>query len=122
MNPTEERSQEFQVRFSHTGSMCNGARLTTISQNQVNVILKVTNVLPRSIDSRVKLKSSGIKGCILRDLFEKEFIIQGRRVPDSIRGQNDVRKLLQFFISRRLHIHVGKSRAVGERDVVPFRK
>ncbi len=67
--------------------------MVTISQKQINVILKIASVLPRGSNMRVKIKSSGIKGCILRDLLRGEFIIKSRRVPCSIRGKNDVRKL-----------------------------
>jgi hypothetical protein len=91
--PTEERLQEFKVRFSNSDSNGDHTRLVTISQNQVNVILKIASVLPSLIDTRVKIESSGIKGCILRDLLTGEFIIKSKRVPCSIRGKNDVRKL-----------------------------
>ncbi len=70
---------------------------------------------------RVKIESSGIKGCILRDLLTGEFIIKSRRVPYSISGKNDVRELPQFFVSGRAHVHIWKARAVGKGDVIPFR-
>ena len=107
--------------MGNSKSMRDCTSLVTISQDQVNVILKITSVLPRGSNTRVKIKSMGIKGCILRDFIKGEFIIKGRRVPDIIRGKNDVRKLPQFLISGRTHIHIRKARAVGKRDVIPFR-
>jgi hypothetical protein len=94
--------------------MCNGARLIAISQNQVNVILKIASILPRHIDTRVKIKSSAIKGCILRDLIKGEFIVKGSRIPDCIRTEDDVGELLQIFVSRRAHIHVWEGQSGGK--------
>jgi hypothetical protein len=116
-----KRAQEFKVRFSSSDSIGDRTSLVTISQNQVNVILKIASVLPSPIDTRVKIESSGINGCILRDLLTGEFIIKSRRVPYSIRGKNDVRKLPQFFVSGWAHVHIRKARAVGKGDVIPFR-
>jgi hypothetical protein len=95
--------------------------LVTISQEQNNIILKIACVLPRGSNKRVKIKSRGIKGCILRDLVRGEFIIKSRWLPCSIRGKTDVRKKLQFFVSRWTHIRIRKARAVGKGCVIPFR-
>jgi hypothetical protein len=84
MRSTGTQPKKFKVRFGHSDIMCNCARLTAISQNQTNVILKIASVLPRGSDTRVKIKSCCtkiksccIKGCILGDPIKKEFIIKG---------------------------------------------
>jgi hypothetical protein len=86
-DPSKEWPQEFQIWLSNQNGVCNCAGLATINQKEIDVILKVTHILPIVSDARIKVKGSWVKGCIMSNLITRELIIKAGRIPDIIRGQ-----------------------------------
>jgi hypothetical protein len=66
--------------------------LTTLVDDEIDVVREVTRVITSLSGPRVKVKSEEIVRCIKSKIGRQEFVIHARGIPDSISSQKDMRK------------------------------
>jgi hypothetical protein len=90
----------------------NGNLLTTLIDNDINVIREVANIVSKISSPRIKVQSMKVERCIKGKVSRREFVVHRGRVPDSIRGQDDMREGSIFIIRRRAHVNIRKARTI----------
>ena len=120
--PAKIRTEKFQIGLTDGERAFLDDNFTAaFSENQVDIVMEIAGVLPSGHSPRVKIKSRKIVGSVQGKFSTSEFVVQRRRSPDSIRGEDNVWEQAIFIIGGWTHIHVGKSITIRERDVEAVR-
>jgi hypothetical protein len=81
--------------------------LATISQGEIDVILKVASIIPIVSYLRIEDKGNWIKGCIMSNLITRELIVKPGRIQNRASEVSRMWGRVHSSISQQgAHIHV----------------